>query len=290
MANAQQARQTGSGSLPFSSEAEASVLGAIIIDTNALVKIADKISADDFYDQRHHKIYAAITELYEENKDIDVLTISNQLRINGFLDEVGGQSYLAELTNFVPTAAHVESYATLVVEKAVRRRLIGINKKIAELVGDESKKLKDLIEIAESELMKVGSKEVKQTIVSLESILAESFERLDDLHKDTAKIRGVTTGFSTMDDMLAGLQKSDLFILAARPSMGKAQPLDAKILTTTGWKRMGNIRVGDSLASLDGQPSTVTDIFPQGIKQIYKVTFCGAALKLRRAMIETIPI
>jgi replicative DNA helicase len=207
--------------LPYSEEAEKSVLGAIIIDTNALVKIADVINGEDFYDNRNQKIYESILQLYEAQKSIDVLTISNQLKVNKALDEVGGAAYLTELTNFVPTAAHVESYAKLVVEKGVRRRLALINKEIASLVLDESKELKDLIEIAEAELMKVGQKQVKQTIVSIETILAESFERLDDLHKDKNKIRGVTTGFRDMDDLLAGLQRSDLFILAARPSMGK---------------------------------------------------------------------
>lgn len=197
------------------------MLGAIIIDTNALVKIADKITAEDFYDEKHQKIFTAINDLYEARKAIDVLTISNQLKTKGALEEVGGPAYLTELTNFVPTATHVESYATIVVEKAVRRRLMSINKHLTELVLDESKELKELIETAELELMKVGQKEVRQTIISLETILAESFERLDDLHKDKNKIRGVTTGFRDMDDMLAGLQKSDLFILAARPSMGK---------------------------------------------------------------------
>lgn len=212
---------TNTTKLPYSYESEASVLGAIIIDTNALVKIADKITTEDFYEDRHQKIFNAISDLYEARKAIDVLTIANQLKSKGNLDEVGGASYITELTNFVPTAAHVESYATIVIEKAVRRRLMAINKEIAALVMDESKELKELIEIAESELMKVGQKEVRQTIVSIETILAESFERLDDLHKDKNKIRGVTTGFRDMDDMLAGLQKSDLFILAARPSMGK---------------------------------------------------------------------
>jgi len=218
MANAGPTRGT---KLPYSYESEASVLGAIIIDTNALVKIADKITVEDFYEERHQKIFSAISDLYEARKAIDVLTIANQLKAKNALDEVGGAIYITELTNFVPTAAHVESYATIVVEKAVRRRLISINKEIAALVMDESKELKDLIEIAESEMMKVGQKEVRQTIVSIETILAESFERLDDLHKDKNKIRGVTTGFRAMDDLLAGLQKSDLFILAGRPSMGK---------------------------------------------------------------------
>jgi replicative DNA helicase len=207
--------------LPFSREAEASVLGAILIDINALVKIADKISAEDFYDEKHQHIYTTIVELYDDRKAIDVLTISNLLKAKGLLDDIGGAAYLAELTNFVPTAAHVESYANLVVEKSVRRRLLSINKELTALVYDESKQLKELIEIAESELMKVGQNQIKQNIVSIEKILEESFERLDALHKDKGKIRGVTTGFRDMDNILAGLQRSDLFILGARPSMGK---------------------------------------------------------------------
>jgi replicative DNA helicase len=143
------------------------------------------------------------------------------LKAKGLLDDIGGAAYLAELTNFVPTAAHVESYANLVVEKSVRRRLLSINKELTALVYDESKQLKELIEIAESELMKVGQNQIKQNIVSIEKILEESFERLDALHKDKGKIRGVTTGFRDMDNILAGLQRSDLFILGARPSMGK---------------------------------------------------------------------
>lgn len=221
MAKSAQSFPGSSNGLPYSSEAEASVLGAILIDADALVKIADKITADDFYEERHQQIYQGLSDLYEQRKAIDVLTISNQLKSKGQLDGVGGSSYLTELTNFVPTASHVESYATLVVEKAVRRRIISINKELNALAMDESKQLKDLIEIAEAEMMKVGQKEVKQTIVSIEKILEDSFERLDDLHKDKNKIRGVTTGFRDMDDMLAGLQRSDLFILAARPSMGK---------------------------------------------------------------------
>lgn len=205
----------------YNQEAEASVLGSIIIDTDALVKIADKISSEDFYEERHARIYDAIFTLYEERKAIDILTIVNQLKIRGHLEIAGGAGYLTELTNFVPTAAHVETYATLVVEKAVRRRLSAINKEIANLVMDESKQLKDLIEIAESELMKVGQKQIKQTIVNIESILTESFERLEDLHRNKGKIRGVPTGFRDMDGILAGLQRSDLIVLAARPSMGK---------------------------------------------------------------------
>lgn len=207
---------------PQNIEAEASLLGAILIDSDALVKIADAISVNDFFDARHQRIYEAISQLYEKRSPIDVLTLADQLKGNGFLEMVGGPSYLTELTNFVPTAAHVEQYADIVAQKALRRRLIKASKEMTELSYDESKSIRELIEEAESNLFQVSQQQVKQgSIVSIEDIMAESFERLDDLHKDKAKTRGVSTGFRDMDDLLAGLQPSDLFILAARPSMGK---------------------------------------------------------------------
>ncbi|HSX16480.1 MAG TPA: replicative DNA helicase [Patescibacteria group bacterium] len=206
---------------PQNLEAEASLLGAILIDADALVKIADAVTVDDFFDPRHQRIYEAITILYERRSPIDVLTLADQLKGDGFLDMVGGPSYLTELTNFVPTATHVEQYADIVAQKAVRRRLIKASKDLTNLGYDESKQLRELIEEAESRLFEVSQQHVKQTLVSLETILAESFDRLDDLHKDKGKIRGVPTGFKDLDNVLAGLQKSDLFILAARPAMGK---------------------------------------------------------------------
>ena len=206
---------------PQNLEAEASLLGAILIDTDAIVKIADRVSVDDFYDPRHARIYEALQALYERRSAIDVLTLADQLKGNGFLDMVGGPSYLTELTNFVPTAAHVEQYADIVAQKALRRRLIAASDDMADLGRDESKALKELIEEAESRLFEVSQQHVKQSVVSLESVLAESFERLDDLHKDKNKLRGIPSGYRDLDNILAGFQPSDLFILAARPSMGK---------------------------------------------------------------------
>lgn len=206
---------------PQNLEAEASLLGAVLIDADALVKVADVINADDFFDPRHKHIYSAIVTLYEKRSPIDVLTLADELKNNGLLDMVGGASYLTELTNFVPTAAHVEQYAEIVAQKSLRRRLIKASQQMTSLGFDESKALRELIEEAESSLFQVSQQHVKQTVVSLEAILAESFDRLDDLHKDKNKLRGVPTGFKDMDNILAGLQRSDLFILAARPSMGK---------------------------------------------------------------------
>ncbi len=206
---------------PQNTEAEASLLGAILIDSDALIKVADFITAEDFYEERHRRIFEAVTALYERRSPIDVLTLSDQLKATGFLEAVGGASYLTELTNFVPTAAHAEQYALIVSQKALRRRLIKASQDITGMGFDEAKNLQELIEEAETKLFEVSQQHVKQDVDSIEHILAESFERLDDLHKDKGKLRGIPTGYRDLDAKLAGLQRSDLFIIAARPSMGK---------------------------------------------------------------------
>jgi replicative DNA helicase len=209
------------GILPQNTEAEASLLGALLIDADAIVKIADTIKSTDFVEKRNQLMFEAMTQLYDRGEAIDVLTLADRLKNSGHLESVGGASYLTELTNFVPTAAHVEQYADIVAQKAMRRRLITASKEIVGLGYDESKQLRELIEEAESRLFEVSQQHIKQDVISLEAILAESFDRLDDLHKDKQKIRGIPTGFKDIDSTLAGFQRSDLVILAARPSMGK---------------------------------------------------------------------
>lgn len=212
---------TGAKLPPQNTDAEASLLGAILIDADAIIKIADVVRPDDFYEEKHRRIYDAVNTLYEKHSPIDILTLSDQLKGSGFLDLVGGASYLTELTNFVPTATHVEQYADIVSQKSLRRRLIKASQEITGMGYDEGRSLQDLIEEAETRLFEVSQRHVKQDITSIETILSESFDRLDELHKDKGKIRGVPTGYRDLDNILAGLQKSDLFIMAARPSMGK---------------------------------------------------------------------
>jgi replicative DNA helicase len=206
---------------PQNTDAEASLLGALLIDSDAIVKIADSITPTDFFDKRHERIYEAISQLYERHQAVDVLTLTDRLKNNGYLEMVGGPAYLTELTNFVPTASHVEQYADIVAQKALRRRLIDASKEISTLGYDESKGLRELIEDAETRLFNVSQQHIGQNVVSLEAILADSFDRLDELHRDKSKIRGIPTGFKDLDNTLAGFQRSDLVILAARPSMGK---------------------------------------------------------------------
>lgn len=206
---------------PQNLEAESSLLGSLLIDADAIVKVADIVDAVDFYDNKHAVIYEAVKKLYTKHSPIDILTITDQLKADGKLDDAGGASYLTELTNFVPTATHAVRYAQIVAEKALRRRVISAGQEITELSYTETDDIQNLIETAESKLFEVSSKHTKQDIVSLESVLGESFERLDELHKDKGTIRGIPTGYKDVDNVLAGLQRSDLIILAARPSMGK---------------------------------------------------------------------
>jgi replicative DNA helicase len=206
---------------PQSTDAEASLLGAILIDSDAIVKVADIVTFEDFYDEKHRRIFEAVVTLYEQHSPIDVLTLANKLTEMGFIEFVGGASYLTELTNYVPTASHVNQYADIVAQKALRRRLIKASQDIVGLGFDETIGMQGLIENAEMKLFEVSQKHIKQDITSLETILTESFDRLDELHKDKGKLRGVPTGYKDLDNILAGLQNSDLMVLAARPSMGK---------------------------------------------------------------------
>jgi replicative DNA helicase len=213
--------QAKASTQPQNLDVEASLLGSLLIDSDAFIKIGDMIKADDFFDAQHNKIFAAMQVLHDKRSPIDILTLSEQLKNSGHLDAVGGASYLTELTNFVPTAAHLEQYALIVAEKSIRRRLISASQDIATIGFDENKSLQELIEEAETRLFEVSQRHVRQDVTSLESILGESFDRLDDLHRNKGGIRGIPTGLRDLDKLLAGLQRSDLIVIAGRPSMGK---------------------------------------------------------------------
>jgi replicative DNA helicase len=215
------ARSANPTKQPQNTDVEASLLGSLLIDSDAFIKIGDRIQSDDFFDERHRMIFAAMRSLHDKRSPLDILTLSEQLKSDGRLDMIGGASYLTELTNTVPTAAHMEQYAEIVADKAIRRRLIVASEDIASVSFDENKSLQELIEEAESRLFDVSQQHVKQDITSLESILGDSFDRLDDLHRNKGGIRGIPTGLRDLDKLIAGLQRSDLVVIAARPSMGK---------------------------------------------------------------------
>ena len=206
---------------PQNPQAEASLIGSLLIDKDAIIKIADIVHIDDFYIDKNGLIFSAIIKLFEKREPLDVVTLSEELEKQGSLKEVGGASYLTDLVNGVPSASHVVQYAQIVAQKATLRRLIEAASQINSMAYDEEEQLDSLLDNAEKTLFDVSQKHLRQNFVSIKDVLAESFDRLDSLHKDKDSIRGVPTGFSGIDNVLAGLQKSDLIILAARPSMGK---------------------------------------------------------------------
>lgn len=206
---------------PQNLEAEKSVLGATMLDQDALIKIADELTSQDFYSEKHREIYEVMLELYEEREPIDVLSVSNKLKNKDLLKKLGGSSYLTSLVNAVPSAANVSHYAKIVREKATLRRLIQVGQKITELGYAEAEDVEKLLDRSEQKLFAISQKYLKQNFIPLQDILTETFNRIDELHKDKGKLRGIPTGFSDLDNILAGLQKSDLVVLAARPSMGK---------------------------------------------------------------------
>ncbi|MBD3300710.1 MAG: replicative DNA helicase [Candidatus Moranbacteria bacterium] len=206
---------------PQNIEAERSVLGSLLIDEQAANKIADMLKAKDFYKNRHRMIFDAMMELYEKNDPIDLISLTNILEEKGMLKEAGGSTYLTELANDVPVATNVEYYAKTVAKKSTLRRLIESATEIAEMGYEEDKDIDKLLDEAEKKLFSISQKYLKQDFVPIKNVLEDAFLRIDELHKNKDSLRGVSTGFKALDNILAGFQKSDLIILAARPSLGK---------------------------------------------------------------------
>lgn len=206
---------------PQNIDAEKSLLGAILIDEETLADISEHVTPKDFYDKRHATIYGAALRLFERHKPVDLLTLTDELKKKDELDSIGGSAYLTELTNYVPTAAHAEAYAELVAVSAIRRRLIKASGEISELGYNEDSDVQELLQKAEQELFSVSDQSLKQDLTSIEQILTESFDRMEELHRNKGALRGIRTGWRDLDNMTAGLQRSDLIILAARPAMGK---------------------------------------------------------------------
>ena len=206
---------------PNSIEAERSVLGSLMIDEKAVNKVADLLTPQDFYRKKHQMIYEVMLDLYEKNDPIDLISVAGNLEDKKRLKEIGGNTYLTDLTNEIPVAANVAFYAKIVAQKATLRRLIQAASYIVEMGYEESKDIEKLLDEAEQRLFGVSQKFLKQDFIPIRSVLEEAFNRIDELHKNKNMLRGISTGFKGLDNILAGLQKSDLIVLAARPSLGK---------------------------------------------------------------------
>ena len=206
---------------PQSIEAEQSVLGALLIDRDAVIEVADALRPDDFYRAHHGEIYGAIIELYERREPVDVVTVSEVLERHGQLEAVGGAAYLTSLINLTPTAVNAAYYARIVERKALLRNLISAAGRIAGIGYDETAEVSEAIDRAESELFAVSQRRLQAGFSPLRQLLHAAYDRLDYLHQHKGEISGVRTGFADLDALTTGLQRSDLIIVAARPSIGK---------------------------------------------------------------------
>jgi len=193
----------------------------LLIDKNAIFRVADTLAARDFYDPKHEKIYEAILELHEKRQPIDLVTLTGLLKERNLLKDIGGSAYLAELTNQVATASHAEQYAKVVRDRKASRDLIDASAKITERVFNPLIELEDVLDEAEQLILSISQKSLPQNFVPLKDELKGAYERIEKIHGGEGQLRGVPTGFEELDALLSGMQKSELVILGARPSLGK---------------------------------------------------------------------
>lgn len=207
---------------PHSTEAERTVIGALLLDPEAIIKISDFLKTEDFYDPIYRDIYGAIMSLYNNHEPVDFVTVTSKLSDNKKLQEIGGSAFLAQLTSEVPTSSHIYQYGQIVKTKAVHRRIIKAGQKIAGLGFTEDKPVTELLDEVEKTVFDISNTFLKDKFVHIKQILEERYERFAEMHEsDDDQTKGVSTGFTGLDAKLSGFQPSDLVILAARPSMGK---------------------------------------------------------------------
>ena len=306
--------KTGGRVPPQDIVAEKSLLGAIMLSDAVLPEILTIVKPQDFYEERHQTIFAAMMNLYDQHRPIDLLTLTAELKALKKIKEIGGAPYLTELSNFVPAASHAKAYAEIIEKAATRRRLIKAGTEIANRAFEEDSNVNDLVGAAEKELFEVSDKIVRSDYIPMDELLADAFDRIEELHKNKGALRGLKTGFRDLDKMTAGLQKGDLVIVGARPAMGKttfAQNLaynvasinnkgvlffsmemaaneivDRMISDVSGvdnWKmRTGNLtdeefsKIADALAEMDEMPIYIDDTSSMNIMELRN--------KARRAM------
>ncbi|PHV69218.1 replicative DNA helicase [Sporanaerobium hydrogeniformans] len=206
---------------PHSIEAEQSVLGAIIMDHEAVVVASEILKPEDFYRPDHQQLFAAIMELYTSGSPIDLVTIQNKLVQKGILEQIGGLPYIAEIANIVPTSAHIKQYAQIVEEKAVLRRLIKVSQEITAKSYDGDEKIDNIMGYAEKQIFDIIQNKHTEDFSHINEIVIESIDKIEYAHQTKGGVTGISTGFIDLDYKTAGLQPSDLVLVAARPSMGK---------------------------------------------------------------------
>ncbi|MBI3998140.1 MAG: replicative DNA helicase [Armatimonadetes bacterium] len=268
---------------PQNLEAEQSILGAMLLERDAIARVVEIVRPEDFYRDAHRRIFEVITDLFERGEPADLISVTDRLRAKGILDDVGGAAYVTGLLHAVPTAANVEYYARLVVQKAMLRQMISAGTQIVGMGYREDQDVELLVDQAEKLVFGIASRRMGQHFVPIPEILRESFERIDRRYRDKGMVTGVPTGFTELDKLTSGLQPADLIIVAARPSMGKCLKFDAEVVdATTGEVRTVQemVTAGHAaLLTLDRnnrfRPATPSLFVDDGIKPVFRVTTSG---------------
>ena len=215
------AKQTSGHLPPQDIEAEKSIIGAILVDKDALISIIQVLKPQHFYKKSHSDIYEAMLELNDRREPIDLITLTAQLKKRGVFDEIGGTAYLADLASGVPTAAHITQYAQIVRDHFIKRQLISASAKVSQSAFDDTADVRTVLDEAEQTIFALSQQQLRQNFMPIKDALTESFDRLDELHRKPGGLRGVATGYWDLDSKLAGMQDSNLLILASRPGQGK---------------------------------------------------------------------
>ncbi len=275
---------------PQSLEAEQSVLGGILLDNTALDRVVETLKAEDFYREAHRKIFRAMLQLAERNEPADLVTLADTLQAREELAEIGGRSYLAELADRVPTAANVATYARIVHDKSVLRGLITAATEIATRGYEAPDDVRELLDRAEQAIFDIADRRLRGAFVKFETLVTETFRTIERLHEQKQAVTGIPTGFADLDRITAGLQPSDLIIVAGRPSMGKCLTADAEIMLADGSirtiaeivdaRRGRLLTLTDRLKLTIAQPSAFVD---DGLKPVFRVT-----TRLGRSVLTTL--
>ncbi len=206
---------------PQDIEAERCILGGILIENGALLKVVDMLTPDDFYKDAHRVVYSAMLELFNRSEPQDLVTVKARLTSNGTLDTAGGLNYLVELAGIMPVASNITHYARIVRDKSVLRRLIHASSEIASICYEEATEIDETLSFAESSIFEISQLKIRQAFYPLSGVLKKSIDRVQSLYEKKELITGVGSGFTDLDQLTAGFQPSDLIIIAGRPSMGK---------------------------------------------------------------------
>ena len=226
---------------PHDLAAEESVLAAVLINKDAMIEVSELLIADTFYSAAHRAIYQSMLELFDQRQPIDVITLKNQLKKHKKLNQAGGVSGITKLSNLLSTSANAKHYAQVIREKYIKRELIALSADIGKLAFDDSQEVANILDQAEKSVLEIAQTHAQKDFLPLKQTLVESFDRLDELQKSGGELRGMPSGFADLDRMLAGFQKSNLIILAARPGAGKtAMAVNiAQYLSTVAKKKVG---------------------------------------------------